>query len=1162
MKINSNIKSGLVRDIITRTRRVMIAARLILGLLVWAGLCLGIWLALFLLDNFLHLPAGLRLALSLAGLGLMVFLLWRDILTPALQPQGMETTALLLEEKYAVPENILINALQFETRGTGKPRRHDQRDYRYLFTSGEIPFAHRTIRTGLSLMANAPARELWPFRKIGYWSAVFIMLVIAWVFYGIVQDQYALNALTRFVRPLADVPPIGSVLLQVTPTDDISLAQGDNLPVSIKVKAPGKNISAKGVRVNGRCHPEIIWMEGADYISPEMDRNKCAIIRVKDEGRGVYSYTFTGVKRSFAFRVFAADTYSRSIRVTVNAAPRIRESQFHISPPAYTGVSRISGMGPPQPVSALAGARLEVEIKLDKQPEQLFWNGPSDTIVFERERQLWRAETVLNQTGPYEVEVKGRGIDKRIKIAAGSITLQQDRPPDIDFLTLERNRKVNPGDILKLELQASDDFGIREILTVVRPARDSQRIMEETDQRGKTSGETSGKTAKQWTYKGPPGKKGPLKETLFLPIDARQFEPGLSYVLEAICKDFSPSGNTGKSPSILLQVRSLEELTISNDDPHSRAFAELEAAIQAQQTALGITRNVAANLDDILVENTKDSENRKSLRKHQEQMEEKQKRVGWHLNRAWKVSRKPRPAFVHKMISLRDAEQVRAVEKIRSVMGIKKSEKIIKTTTMRSLNSIERLQEFILSRLIELKGQVAGQSLIEAEKASAEILGETNEIPGSDLEDALENMVRELDDFITQQKDIIYKRNMITDQPPEDFSEDDEDDLEKLAIDQSKLAQILAQVVNDLTNMNLLDFGDNSMVESMKSIYQEADALADKAQEAADMRQIRVDAHRLETETVEMAEEIMINCEAVLGFYDNIQFVAEIPEDEQLVAPLAELPYELEDIVGDLITSEEEMRQEVEDIGSYLNSLDHTAGPVSDGTISSTSAKGLTGDQKPEDNIIQGRSGAGRSGMSDGQLVEPVAKALPDNEYGLRERISSTPLESGRVKDEDITAQTGGTGLGKTTDGASIFGMGGKLPPRVLEMMKAAVLKQQAVRQSAQNLAGKLKSHNLSGTGMEKSIQAMKKVEDAIQGYDGVGIRRAYNETLNALKKTHRQVHERVAVQNIGKRVPAEKINNTLSQQQLARFHGYEQMINAYFEALARTSQKKPEYIK
>jgi len=1157
MKINSNIKSGLVRDIISRTRRVMIAARLILGLLVWVGLCLGICLSLFLLDNFLHLPAGLRLALSLAGLGLMIFLLWRDILAPALQPQGMETTALLLEEKYAVPENILINALQFETRGTGKPRRHDQRDYRYLFSSGEIPFARRTIRTGLSLMAHAPARELWPFRKIGCWSALFIMLVIAWVFYGIVQDQYAINALTRFVRPLADVPPVGSVLLRVIPSSDISLAQGDNLPISIKVKALGENISAKVAGINGRRHPEIIWMDGADYLSPEMNRNKCETIRTKDEVRGAYSYTFIGVKRSFAFRVFAADTYSRSIRVTVNAAPRIKESQFHISPPAYTGVGRISGIGPPQPVSALAGSQLKVEIKLDKQPEQLFWNGPSGTIVFERERQLWRAETVLNQTGPYEVEVKGRGIDKQIKIATGSITLQRDRPPDIDFLTLERNRKVNPGDVLKLELQASDDFGISEILTVVRPARDSQRIMEETDQNGNSNGNSNGNTIKQWTYKGPPGKKGPFRETLFLSIDARQFEPGAGYIIEALCKDFSPSGNTGKSPSILLQVRSLEELTISNNDPHSRAFAELEAAIQAQQTALGITRNVTANLDDILIENKKDSENRKSLRKHQEQMEEKQKRVGWHMSRAWNVSEKPRPAFVHKMISLRDAEQVRAVEKIRSVIG-KKSEKIIKTATLRSLNSIERLQEFILSRLIELKGQVAGQSLIEAEKASAEILGEANETPGSDLEDALENMVKGLGEFITQQEDIIYKRNIITDRPPEDFSEDDEDGLEKLAIDQSKLAQILAQVVNDLTNMNLLDFGDNSMVESMKSIYQQADALADKAQEAADMRQVRVDAHRLETETVEMAEEIMINCEATLGFYDNIQFIAEIPEDEQLVAPLAELPYELEDIVADLITSEEEMQQEVEDIGSYLNSLDHTAGPVSDGTISSTSAKGLTGDQKPEDNIIQGRSGAGRSGMSDGQLVEPVAKALPDNEYGLRERVSSTPLESGRVKDEDITAQTGGTGLGKTTDGASIFGMGGKLPPRVLEMMKAAVLKQQAVRQSAQNLTGKLKSHNLSGTGMDKSIQAMKKVEDAIQGYDGVGIRRAYNETLNALRKTHRQVHERVAVQNIGRRVPTEKINHMLSQQQITRFHGYEQMINAYFEALARTSQKTP----
>ncbi|MHC4189807.1 MAG: hypothetical protein ACYSUB_09090 [Planctomycetota bacterium] len=540
-------------------------------------------------------------------------------------------------------------------------------------------------------------------------------------------------------------------------------------------------------------------------------------------------------------------------------------------------------------------------------------------------------------------------------------------------------------------------------------------------------------------------------------------------------------------------------------------------------------------------------------------MSKKQERVGTHITEAWDISSPPRPGFVDKLVTLRDGEHARAMEKIKAIDAVEGaqtqrtgSEPAHKPAVSRSLRSVERLQAFLLEQLVALKGAIAKRSQAEAEKAAAEILGQSTETPDADLEETLKEVVKELDEFVAQQKEIMDQRQMIMDKPPEDFSSDDEDTLEELALDQSKLADVLSNVVNDFTNLDLLDFGDDAMVESMKSLYEQADELAEQASQAADMRQARVDAHRLETEAVEMAEELMINCEATLGFVDNIQFIAEIPEDEQLVAPLAELPSELEDLVSDLITSEEEMRQEVEDIGSYLTSLDHTAGPVADGTISSTSAKGKTGDQRPEDNILQGRSGAGRSGMADGQLVESVAKEVSDNEYSLRERISNTPLENGQVTDEDTKAQTGGTGLGKTTDGASMFGAGGKLPPKVLDMMKTTEEKQRNIRQSAQELVPKLKSHNLPTMELEGSIQAMKEVEEAINSLGGIDIRSAYDEAVDTLKKSHGAVGGQLAVQYTRDKALAKRLEDMLSQKQRYDFRSYERMIGAYFEALAQ----------
>jgi hypothetical protein len=585
-----------------------------------------------------------------------------------------------------------------------------------------------------------------------------------------------------------------------------------------------------------------------------------------------------------------------------------------------------------------------------------------------------------------------------------------------------------------------------------------------------------------------------------------------------------------------------------------------KAAIEAQQTALGVTENVLTNLDDVIDKSRKEAENIESLQRHQGELNKKQKLVGDFMTEAWKVSSLPRPRFVNKLVEFRDGEHSRIMEKIGAIIEAESKAKAVrladKSDVSRSLGSVEKLQAYLLEQLIALKGVVAKQSQAEVEKAAAEILGESIESLDTSVEESLKEMTKELDDFIKKQKKIMQEREMIMDKPPEDFSSEDEEKLEELAMDQSKLAEILSDVVNDFTNLDLLDFGDDAMVDSMKSLYEEAEELAEQAMEAADMRQERVDAHRLETEEVEMAEELMINCEATLGFYDNIQFIAEIPEDEQLFAPLAELPSELEDLLSDLITTEEEMRPEVEDIGSYLNSLDHTAGPVSDGTISSTSAKGKTGDQRPEDNIIQGRSGAGRTGMSDGQLVEPVAKALSDNEYGLRERASNTPLESGQVKDEDTKAQTGGTGLGKGSDSSTMFGVGGKLPPNVLDKMKATEEKQLNIRQSTQELVLKLESHNLPTMGLKQSIQAMKGVEESIKTRSGVGIRGAYDEVVSSLKKSHRALGRQIALQYSGDKATGKKLNDMLSGQQPNRFKGYEHMISAYFEALAQGNDK------
>jgi len=142
-----------------------------------------------------------------------------------------------------------------------------------------------------------------------------------------------------------------------------------------------------------------------------------------------------------------------------------------------------------------------------------------------------------------------------------------------------------------------------------------------------------------------------------------------------------------------------------------------------------------------------------------------------------------------------------------------------------------------------------------------------------------------------------------------------------------------------------------------------------------------------------------------------------------------------------------------------------------------------------------------------------------------------------------------------------MFGLGGKLPPKVLDMMRATATKQLNIRQSAQELVPRLRRHNLSTMEIENSIQAMKGVEETINSRGGIGIRRAYNQAVNALKKSHQAVGRQVTVQYTRDKALAKRLDDMLSQKQQHDFRGYEHMISAYFEALAQDKDKpdKPE---
>ena len=91
--------------------------------------------------------------------------------------------------------------------------------------------------------------------------------------------------------------------------------------------------------------------------------------------------------------------------------------------------------------------------------------------------------------------------------------------------------------------------------------------------------------------------------------------------------------------------------------------------------------------------------------------------------------------------------------------------------------------------------------------------------------------------------------------------------------------------------------------------------------------------------------------------------------DEMPEIPLVELPEELEDIVGELLEQDTQIDMQSQDTtGNNIIADAEMGWLVMDGPMPSFSAKGKTGNTRPNDNEMTGRSGSGREGQATGEL--------------------------------------------------------------------------------------------------------------------------------------------------------------------------------------------------
>jgi hypothetical protein len=787
-----------------------------------------------------------------------------------------------------------------------------------------------------------------------------------------------------------------------------------------------------------------------------------------------------------------------------------------VTPPEYTRLKAARFTGGTGDFKAPQGSRADVAAKVDRTvargallldgaeavPMQVDSSGQNLTGTFE-----------VKRTGYYTVRLEDAEGHATADDTPRKVECIPDRPPAVKLTAPDaKELTVAAGTVVGIRAEASDDYGLAEVSIRFRRNREGvEQVL---------------KTWNQFE----PGR--PAREGADLKIGPEQgFEAGDTVFYLAEAKDRSQSART--EPRVLKvidPVKAREEKIEALGDVLKR----LEMVLQWQNAALVLTdqhRDVA--------------------------LKAKKPLSGSEVTRVLDTQVKVRneTADVSRSIKATDP----AMAWIREALT-----ELLSDPVPRAVLAAERVQQqapkpvMLPAPLNDLSAQqrriVAGlKSILAILPKTAETLKEEvetaqgHDLP-NDVKKELEDLKDKLKDFRDEQKKVIKASEDLAKTPSENLDDAQKKELDKLKAIEDKWEKFMKEAYTDLSKIPPQDFSDPRLLQELVQTYEEVeiakDALSKKAAEIA---------VSLEESGVENAKEMTTHIEKWLPDKpDREKWTMEEPIGDNQT-PMAELPKELEDIVGDLLEQEEDLMEEADDATSkWADSIDKGAGwDAMDGPISNMSAQGVTGNQLPNTSEIAGRSGEGRTGKSAGEMVSDTAVGKGGRKTPTR--LTPDPFEKGQVKDTSKDPAGGSTGGGKE-GGAGGEGLEGPLPPDRKLLNERLAGQQAEIRNKAERIALNLKMMNYPSADLEKAIKEMKQFETSLKDGRYTNIARQRPVVLKDLKSAQKFTEGVARIARDGApnlpRSVQDEVLDALSGENAPK--GYEDLLKGYYESLLK----------
>jgi len=893
-----------------------------------------------------------------------------------------------------------------------------------------------------SATAGLRASQVVDGRSTARWLKVAGVVVVAMAFYAAAFSPWFFNGMTRLVAFWDETPHLRQV--QISVADPGTVNEGDEAALDIAIDGHYGYVPAVA-----QLH----------YKLGEKDWETVDVPAGGTPGRFRHSFGPTGEPIQYYVRSGHNRTPNRHIGIRYR--PRLESVRLRYHYPAYTQMEPMDDLSDRRDIVALTGTRVDIEIQATK-PLQLARIETSDqqnvSMRWTNDEHTRAIGTIVvgmlsegRQKGKYRIHMTDTdNLQHPDPTPEHNIIAQRDQAPTIKFVKPGQDLVLPAGsDPIALVMQAEDRFGVAKI-----------------ELQMKTNKAADFKTVDTWTS-GP--RRGESNVRFPYKWDLGKLREGDVVTYRAWVWDHNDVTGPGKSRTPDYELKMLSRRQ-TDRKIHEQIFSdlqELSAILELQR------RNKAA----LLAGGAK-----VRLLPRQEEIH---RRTGGVLDRM-KHSMQPSKTILAGL-----GELVADAGPMKQVIGLleqyqvgAKGQQAIASGYMKQI--IDRLTKLIalLRHRMQLrrKAEETLNNMSKADKARA-------------LE-RLKEQMGILKRFLKDQEGII-KRTKALHRKPKDWTEQEKTELAKIAEEEDMWGDRLVDNVDAMQKLAAQDFSDATILSEYKEIIENVEQATEKLE-----RKVVEMAVPLEQSAFALATKILEDMEMWFpDAPDNLKWKMEEPL-EQPEIPQAELPEKLQDLIGDLIESQDQLNDEAEDISSgWAGSFDSVGWGVMDGPISSYAAQGKTGNQLPDSSEMGGRSGDGRSGRSSGQLVENVAKGLEGRRTPTR--LSNDDYEKGVVEELKQLATGGSTGGGKKSGGGE-EGLQGVFPPPMERDMERLRKLQKGIREKSQRILKDLKGVMVQAQDLEAAVDIMKQIERELdrRDYRYVDLARKQKQVLRHLERT------------------------------------------------------------